>query len=132
MTLMLQKSHGSHKQNGSSHHIIELFQSNHQIIVLPSERSSQKAFLLSNKLLFFYQNECENKLFHGHFSSGIMSMPYRIQKSNLRNGASKEVEGYLSGIKGELIRTPPKRIHPNISQDKEEALKELTRLQKNR
>ncbi|CAB4056267.1 unnamed protein product [Lepeophtheirus salmonis] len=57
---------------------------------------------------------------------------FKIQKSNLPNGTSKEVEGFLSGIKGELIGTPSNRIHPNILQDEKEVLKELISHQKNR
>ena len=57
---------------------------------------------------------------------------FPVQKSNLPRNTSKEVEGFLSGIKGELVGSQPNQIHDNLTREERTAFKILIEKQANK
>ena len=57
---------------------------------------------------------------------------FRKEKTNMPKNTSKEVEGFVSGIRSEIIGTPPNQVFSNITPDEKNALTTLINLQRNR
>ena len=57
---------------------------------------------------------------------------FKSEKTNLPRNTSKEVDSFISGVRGEIIGTPANKIHSNITPLEREALRTLIQLQKDR